>query len=161
MFAEKMVELGSRRSTIREIFEYGKKRAAVVGRENIFDFSIGNPNVPAPQAVTDEIVRLAQTEDAAMLHGYTSAQGDAGVRERIAEAINQAHGTSFQGDNLYMTVGAAASLCICFKAIAEAGDEFITFAPFFPEYKVFVEGTGAKLFVVPADIKHLRSLRRC
>ena len=69
MFAEKMVELGSRRSTIREIFEYGKKRAAVVGRENIFDFSIGNPNVPAPQAVTDEIVRLAQTEDAAMLHG--------------------------------------------------------------------------------------------
>lgn len=156
MFAEKMVELGSRRSTIREIFEYGKKRAAVVGRENIFDFSIGNPNVPAPQAVTDEIVRLAQTEDAAMLHGYTSAQGDAGVRERIAEAINQAHGTSFQGDNLYMTVGAAASLCICFKAIAEAGDEFITFAPFFPEYKVFVEGTGAKLFVVPADIEHFQ-----
>ena len=156
MFAEKMVELGSRRSTIREIFEYGKKRAAVVGRENIFDFSIGNPNVPAPQAVTDEIVRLAQTEDAAMLHGYTSAQGDAGVRERIAEAINQAHGTSFQGDNLYMTVGAAASLCICFKAIAEKGDEFITFAPFFPEYKVFVEGTGAKLFVVPADIEHFQ-----
>ena len=66
----------------------------ILGRENIFDFSIGNPNVPAPQAVTDEIVRLAQTEDAAMLHGYTSAQGDAGVRERIAEAINQAHGTS-------------------------------------------------------------------
>ena len=156
MFAEKMVELGSRRSTIREIFEYGKKRAAVVGRENIFDFSIGNPNVPAPQAVTDEIVRLAQTEDAAMLHGYTSAQGDAGVRERIAEAINQAHGTSFQGDNLYMTVGAAASLCICFKAIAEEGDEFITFAPFFPEYKVFVEGTGSKLFVVPADIEHFQ-----
>ena len=156
MFAEKMVELGSRRSTIREIFEYGKKRAAVVGRENIFDFSIGNPNVPAPQAVTDEIVRLAQTEDAAMLHGYTSAQGDAGVRERIAEAINQAHGTSFQGDNLYMTVGAAASLCICFKAIAEKGDEFITFAPFFPEYKVFVEGTGSKLFVVPADIEHFQ-----
>lgn len=153
MFAEKMVELGSRRSTIREIFEFGKKRAAEVGKENIFDFSLGNPNVPAPQAVENSILNLVTTEDAAVLHGYTSAQGDAAVRNQIAAAINKAHGTHFNGDNLYMTVGAAASLCVCFKALAEEGDEFITFAPYFPEYKVFVEGTGAKLLVVPADIE--------
>ena len=148
----KMVDLGSRRSTIREIFEFGKKRAAEVGRENIYDFSLGNPNVPAPQMVEDTILRLVTTEDPAVLHGYTSAQGDGAVRQKIADGINKAHGTHFNGDNLYMTVGAAASLCICFKALAEEGDEFITFAPFFPEYKVFVEGTGAKLLVVPADI---------
>ena len=152
MFSEKMVDLGSRRSTIREIFEFGKKRAAEVGRENIYDFSLGNPNVPAPQMVEDTILRLVTTEDPAVLHGYTSAQGDGAVRQKIADGINKAHGTHFNGDNLYMTVGAAASLCICFKALAEEEDEFITFAPFFPEYKVFVEGTGAKLLVVPADI---------
>ncbi len=151
MFAEKMVELGSRRSTIREIFEFGNRRAAQVGRENIFDFSLGNPNVPAPETVSDTIVRLVREEDAAALHGYTSAQGDAEVRNRIAESVNRAHGTHFTGDNLYMTVGAAASLCVCFKALAEEGDEFVAFAPYFPEYKVFVEGTGATFRVVPAD----------
>ena len=100
MFAEKMVELGSRRSTIREIFEFGNRRAAQVGRENIFDFSLGNPNVPAPETVSDTIVRLVREEDAAALHGYTSAQGDAEVRNRIAESVNRAHGTHFTGDNL-------------------------------------------------------------
>ena len=151
MFAEKMVELGSKRSTIREIFEFGNKRAAEIGRENIFDFSLGNPNVPAPQSVSDTIVRMVMNEDAAALHGYTSAQGDAAVRNRLACSINEIHGTCFTGDNLYMTVGAAASLCVCFKALAEEGDEFIGFAPYFPEYKVFAEGTGAKFRVVPAD----------
>lgn len=152
MFSEKMYELGSRRSTIREIFEFGKKRAAEVGRENVFDFSLGNPNVPAPLAVENSIVKMVTTEDAALLHGYTSAQGDADVRNKIAEEINRQHGTHFTGNNLYMTVGAAASLCVCFKALAQEGDEFIAFAPYFPEYKVFVEGTGAKFVVVPADI---------
>ncbi|MCI8505031.1 MAG: pyridoxal phosphate-dependent aminotransferase [Lachnospiraceae bacterium] len=151
MFAEKMVELGSKRSTIREIFEFGNKRAAQVGRENIFDFSLGNPNVPAPKSVSDTIVRLVKEEDAAALHGYTSAQGDAMVRNRIAKSLNEIHGTHFTGDNLYMTVGAAASLCVCFKALAQEGDEFIAFAPYFPEYKVFAEGVGAKFVVVPAD----------
>ncbi|MCI8465348.1 MAG: pyridoxal phosphate-dependent aminotransferase [Lachnospiraceae bacterium] len=152
MFAEKMVELGSKRSTIREIFEFGNKRAAQVGRENIFDFSLGNPNVPAPRSVSDTIVKLVGEKDAAALHGYTSAQGDAAVRTRIAESINQVHGTHFTGDNLYMTVGAAASLCVCFKALAEEGDEFLVFAPYFPEYKVFIEGTGARFRAVPADM---------
>ncbi len=156
MYAKNMYELGSKRSTIREIFEFGKQRIAQVGAENVFDFSLGNPNVPAPRAVEDTIVKLVTTEDAAKLHGYTSAQGDAKVREQIAASINRAHGTHFTGDNLYMTVGAAASLCICFKALAEEGDEFIAFAPYFPEYKVFVEGTGAGFRVVPADTENFQ-----
>ena len=107
---------------IREIFEFGKKRIAQVGAEKVFDFSLGNPNVPAPQAVEDTILELLRTMDPAQLHGYTSAQGDAGVREQIAAALNKAHGTHYTGDNLYMTVGAAASLCICFKALAVEGE---------------------------------------
>ncbi len=156
MYSEKMYELGSRRSVIREIFEFGKKRIAQVGAEKVFDFSLGNPNVPAPQAVEDTILELLRTMDPAQLHGYTSAQGDAGVREQIAAALNKAHGTHYTGDNLYMTVGAAASLCICFKALAVEGDEFLTFAPYFPEYKVFVEGTGASFRVVPADTENFQ-----
>lgn len=153
MYSEKMYELGSKRSTIREIFEFGKKRIAEVGKENVFDFSLGNPNVPAPQEMTDALVEIVTNMNAAELHGYTSAQGDAGVRKTLAEQINKEHGTSFHADNLYMTCGAAASLTIIMKAIACPGDEFITFAPYFPEYKVFVEGVGASLNVVPADIE--------
>lgn len=152
MYSEKMYQLGSKRSTIREIFEFGKLRAAEVGKENIFDFSLGNPNVPAPQELTDAMIEIISGMNAAELHGYTSAQGDAEVRKILAEQINKEHGTHFTGDNLYMTCGAAASLTITFKAIAEPGDEFITFAPYFPEYKVFVEGVGAELKVIPADI---------
>lgn len=153
MLSSRMVELGNKRSTIREIFEYGKQRAAVVGRENIFDFSLGNPNVPAPQAVEDQMIRLITEEDTVRLHEYTSAQGDADVRSRIAGSLNRKFGTDFTGNNLYLTCGAAASLCICFNALAEPGDEMITFAPYFSEYKVFVEQSGAKLRVVPADIE--------
>ncbi|MBQ9886236.1 MAG: pyridoxal phosphate-dependent aminotransferase [Lachnospiraceae bacterium] len=153
MYSEKMVGLGSRRSTIREIFEYGKKRAAVVGAENIFDFSIGNPSVPAPDCVNETIKELIDTVDSVHLHGYTSAQGDAGVRAALAESINRRFGMSITGDNLYITVGAAASLSICLRALAEEGDEFITFAPFFPEYKCFVEANGCELKVVPAQIE--------
>ncbi len=153
MYSKEMVGLGSKRSTIREIFEYGKKRAAVVGAENIFDFSIGNPSVPAPACVNETIKELVDTVDSTQLHGYTSAQGDAGVRKALADSINRRFGMSITGDNLYITVGAAASLSICLRALAEEGDEFITFAPYFPEYKCFVEANGCELKVVPAQIE--------
>lgn len=150
--SEKMYELGSKRSAIRELFEYGKKRAAVVGVENVYDFSLGNPSIPAPECVNETIRRLTEELDSSSLHGYTSAQGDAATREAIAAYLNRTYGTSFGADNLYMTMGAAASLSICFKALTtSAEDEFITIAPFFPEYRVFVEANGAKLVVVPAD----------
>lgn len=154
MYSKEMYELGNKRSVIREIFEYGKKRAEVVGKDNVFDFSLGNPNVPAPECIKDSINELLTEMDAAELHGYTSAQGDSEVRQILSDDINKRFGVNFTADNLYMTVGAAASLTICFKALCEEGDEFIAVAPYFPEYKVFCEGVGAKLRVVPADTKN-------
>ena len=152
--AEDMYRLGSQRSAIRELFEYGKKRAEVVGVENVYEFSLGNPTVPAPDCVNETIRELTQTLDSISLHGYTSAQGDLVTRQAIADYLNQTHGTHFTADDFYMTLGAAASLSLCFRALTTSReDEFITIAPFFPEYRVFVEAAGAKLVVVPADTK--------
>ena len=157
MLAQSMVELGKKRSTIREIFEYGNQRAKVVGRENIFDFSIGNPNVPAPAVVTETLLDMLTKESPVALHGYTSAQGADFVRETISASLNRRFGTNFTKDNLYMTVGAAAAISICFKAIVNPGDEIIVFAPFFPEYRCFIEsGAGAKCIVVPADTEQFQ-----
>lgn len=153
MYAEEMYRLGTNRSVIRDLFEYGNKRKAQIGAENVFDFSLGNPNVPAPESVKEVLADLIQKEDPVALHSYTSAQGDAKVRQAIAEYVNGQHGTNLTADNFYMTVGAAASLTISLKALAEPEDEFIVFSPFFPEYRVFVEGVGAKLVVVESDPK--------
>ncbi len=151
MISNEMVKLGTKRSVIRELFEYGKKRAAEIGAENVYDFSIGNPNVPAPECVREAIVELLNSTDPAVLHGYTSAQGDAEVRTAIADYINERFNTTLTPNHIYMTVGAAASLCISLRALATEGDEFITFAPFFPEYRVFVQSVGAELKVVPVN----------
>ena len=148
--AEDMYKLGSQRSAIRELFEYGKKRAAEVGAENVYDFSLGNPTVPAPDCVNETVRELTHTLDSISLHGYTSAQGDAETRQAIADYLNKTYKTSFKADNFYMTMGAAASLSLCFKALTTSPeDEFITIAPFFPEYRVFVEANGANLVVPP------------
>lgn len=152
--SEEMYELGSKRSAIRELFEYGKQRAAIVGAENVYDFSLGNPTVPAPDCVNETLRALTQELSSIQLHGYTSAQGDVETRQAIADYLNQTYATGFRADNFYMTMGAAASLSLCFKSLTQsAEDEFIAIAPFFPEYTVFVEAAGAKLTVVPADTK--------
>ena len=152
MINEHMMDLGSRRSTIRELFEYGNSRAAIVGRENVFDFSIGNPNVPAQEAVRQAIYAEAAGDPVA-LHGYTSAQGAADVRGALADSLNKRFGTDYTGDSLYLTAGAAAALSCAFKAIVCEGDEIIVFAPYFPEYKMFIEsGAGAKCVIVPPSI---------
>ena len=148
MVSSKMYELGTKKSTIRTIFEFGRKRAAQVGEENIFDFSLGNPNVPTPNFVCDAAIEILQTYEPAKVHGYTVAPGNPQVRETLAQSINARFGTHFARKNLFITSGAAAAITICFKALAEPGDEFITFAPYFPEYKVFVESVGAELKVV-------------
>lgn len=150
MISKKMYELGSKRSVIREIFEYGNQRKKEVGVENVYDFSLGNPSVPAPKAVDQAIREILDTEDPMAIHSYTSAQGSEECREALAKSLNQRFKTHFTADNFYMTVGAAASISICFKALANEGDEFITFAPFFPEYQCFVEAAGGTLVVVPA-----------
>ncbi len=145
MFNADMYELGSKRSAIRELFEYGKKRAEEVGEDGVFDFSLGNPNVPAPDCVKDAILSLVSDMDSTTLHGYTSAQGDNGVREAIARHIRTRFGADVQADDIYMTCGAAASLCITLRALCEEGDEFVIIAPYFPEYKVFIEAQGGKV----------------
>ncbi len=150
-------ELGSKRSAIRELFEYGKKRVAIVGAENVYDFSLGNPTVPAPDCVDETIRQLTEELDCMKLHGYTSAQGDVETRTAIAGFLNETHGTNFAADDFYITMGAAASLSIAFRALTTSKeDEYITIAPFFPEYKVFVEATGASLKVVPADTENFQ-----
>lgn len=152
MLNQHMVALGNNRSTIRELFEYGNQRAAVVGRENVFDFSIGNPNVPAPDAVREAILAEA-AGDPVSLHGYTSAQGAADARKALADDLNRRFGTSYTGDSLYLTAGAAAALSCAFQAIACPGDEFVVLAPYFPEYLMFIEsGAGAKAVIVPPSI---------
>lgn len=153
MLNEKMIALGTARSVIRELFEYGNQRAAIVGRENVFDFSLGNPSVPAPAKVNETIMELCRTADPVQLHGYTSAPGAAAVRQTLAESINRRHGTSYSGENLFMTCGAAASLTSCLHGLCNPGDQVVVIAPYFPEYKVFIEKTGAEMVMVPADIE--------
>ncbi len=151
MFNQKMKQLGSNRSVIRELFEFGKKRAAEIGAENVFDFSIGNPSVPAPKSVDASIINLVQNHDSVDLHGYTSAQGDASVRKAIADSVKVRFGATLDPNLIYMTCGAAASLTISLHALCCEGDEFITFTPFFPEYRVFVEGAGGKLVACDSE----------
>ncbi len=153
MVSAKMYELGTKKSTIRTIFEFGRMRAAQVGEENIFDFSLGNPNVPTPDFIRDAAIEILQNSEPSAVHGYTVAPGNPQVRETLAQSINSRFGTNFAGKNIFITAGAAAAITICFKALAEPGDNFITFAPYFPEYKVFVESVGAELKVVPAQPK--------
>lgn len=148
MLNEKMVGLGYRRSVIREIFEYGKKRKAEIGEENVFDFSLGNPSVPTPAAVTAALERIIKETDPVRLHGYTSAQGDMAVRAKIAESIEKRFGFPAKKDLIYMTCGAAASLTVTLNALINSGDEVIIPAPFFPEYRVFAESVGAHVVTV-------------
>lgn len=154
MISKKMYELGTKKSTIREIFEFGKKRAAEVGEDNVFDYSIGNPSVLAPPCFNESIKKIL--DENKMVHGYTSAQGDLEVRKTIVNHLNNLHGTNFNFDNLYITCGAAAALTITLNALSVPEDEYITFAPYFPEYNVFVEGVGAKLKVIPADVENFQ-----
>ena len=151
MINETMKELGNKRSVIREIFEFGNRRRAEIGAENVYDFSLGNPNVPAPEAVNRTMIELLQTKSDMYLHGYTSAQGAIDTREAVAADLNRRFGTAFHKDNFYMTCGAAASLKISLTALYTPGDEVIAFTPFFPEYRVFVETCGAKLVTAASD----------
>jgi len=147
------VGYGKTRSVIRELFEYGKKRKAEIGEDNVYDFSLGNPSVPAPEEVTDALIKLVIEEDAVALHGYTSAQGDLSVRRAVADDLNARFSTALNADCIYMTCGAAASVCITLNALLNKGDEVITFAPFFPEYTVFTANAGGTLKAVETDPK--------
>lgn len=143
-----MKQKGDEPSAIREIFAYGLARKAEIGAANVYDFSIGNPSVPAPEKVSQLLANYAQACPTT-LHGYTAAAGLPEVRATLAQNLNRRFGTSYSAENLYMTCGAAASLAISLKAIINPGDEVCVLAPYFPEYRVWVESMGAKLVEIP------------
>lgn len=151
--SQRMLNLGTARSEIREAFAFAQARAAEVGAENVDDFSIGNPSVPAPATVAEAVHKLVDAIDPIKLHGYTPAQGDGQARGALADDLNRRFGTNYTADNFYLSAGAAGALCCALSALSCHGDTFITFAPYFPEYKVFVESAGAELVTVPADIE--------
>jgi aspartate aminotransferase len=150
-YNEKSFALGSKRSIIREIFEYSKQRASEIGADKVYDFSLGNPSVEPPVDVINAIKDLISTDNQTLLHGYTSAQGDLNVRTTVANSINKRFNLNLTPNNIYMTCGAAASLSICLKATLNQGDECIVFAPFFTEYRVFVENAGGTLVISNPD----------
>jgi aspartate aminotransferase len=157
MVSKDMLNLGRVRSAIRELFEFGRKRAAIVGSENVYDFSIGNPSVPPPAALTQEMVDLLSSCDPSALHGYTSAPGANETRDAIANNLNRRYGTSFTRRNLYITCGAAAALTSVLRALTVSEKtEFIAIAPYFPEYSIFATTAGGKLVVVEADMAHFQ-----
>ena len=152
MVNEKAYQHGSQRSLIRELFEYGRQRSAVVGRDAICDFSLGNPSVPPPAAVHEAYLSLLESGEDMLNHGYTSAAGCDELRSAVAGSLTRRFGMAISPENVYVTCGAAASLSSCFGALTlDAQSEFVALAPFFPEYRCFAEALGGKLRVVPAD----------
>ena len=149
MIAEKMKSMVANSSAIRAMFEEGNRLAQVYGRENVFDFSLGNPNVPAPQEVKDAILEILNEEDPVALHGYTNSNaGYADVRQAVAESINERFDTKFEGRNIVMTVGAAGGLNVALKILLNPGDEVITFAPYFGEYRSYTANFDGVLVAV-------------
>lgn len=148
MISEKMKPLVENNSVIRVMFEEGKRLAALYGAENVYDFSLGNPNVPAPEEVKESILEILSEEDSVFVHGYMSNAGYEDVRETVAESLNKRFGTAFGVNNILMTVGAASGLNVILKTILDVGDEVIVFAPYFVEYGNYVRNYDGKLVVV-------------
>ncbi len=151
MISQKMEKFLQNNSAIRAMFEEGKKMAALYGAENVYDFSLGNPNVPAPQAVNQAIKDILDTEDSLMIHGYMSNTGYEDVRQIIAKSLNERFQTNFQAQNLIMTVGAAGGLNVIFKTLLNPEDEVIAFSPYFLEYNAYVTNYDGILVEVPCD----------
>ena len=149
-------KLGTQRSAIRDLFEYGKARAAIVGEENVLDFSLGNPSISAPAEVNETIAQLLTDMPSLALHGYTSAIGDAATRQAIADDLNRRYNADVKPEELFIGCGAAPELCAVFQALSGDHGEIIAIAPYFPEYKPFVEAAGMNLRVVPADIPNFQ-----
>ncbi len=152
MISKKMVGYVENNSAIRMMFEEGKRLAGIYGAENVYDFSLGNPNVPAPKEVDDAIKEILDNEETTYVHGYMSNAGYDDVRNTIAESLNRRFDTKFDAKNLIMTVGAAGGLNVVFKALLDEGDEVITFAPYFLEYRSYVSNYGGVLVDVLPNI---------
>ena len=152
MYNQQAYALGANRSCIRDLFEYGCQRAAVVGRENVYDYSLGNPSIPSPAQVGDTIRDILNDTDSLEIHGYTSAVGDLAARQAIAGDLNARYDAGVRAEDLFIGCGAAPELVAVFKALAVENAEILAIAPYFPEYKPFVECAGAVFKVVPPDV---------
>ena len=152
MINEKAYALGANRSCIRDLFEYGRTRAAIVGNENVYDYSLGNPSIPAPDYVNQSIRDVLAEMDSLAVHGYTSAVGDFATRKAIADDLNQRYQAAVRPEDLFIGCGAAPELCAVFSALAVPNAEILAVAPYFPEYKPFAESAGLTFKVVPPDV---------
>ena len=153
MLVKQYKDMLGAKSVIREISEYGGRRAKEIGYENVFDYSLGNPSVPAPRAFTEEMIGLLESRDPMELHGYSPSLGIPSVREAVAASLAGRFGIPYEGKHIFMTCGAAGAIAHAVRCVTEPGDEVLTFAPFFPEYHPYIDLTGAVLKVVPAQVE--------
>ena len=156
MIVQKYKDMLQGKSVIRQLSEFATRRGEEIGYENVFDYSLGNPSVPAPQAFTDTMIKMLQERNPMELHGYSQSLGIPSVRDKVAASLNQRFGMQYTGEHIFMTTGAAGALAHAVRCVAEPGDEVLTFAPYFPEYAPYINLTGAKLKVVPADTENFQ-----
>ena len=156
MINEKAYALGANRSCIRDLFEYGRARAAIVGAENVYDYSLGNPSISSPSYVNQAVREVLEEMDSLAVHGYTTAIGDLATRKAIADDLNRRYGAGVRPEDLFIGCGAAPELCAVFSALAVPGAEILAVAPYFPEYKPFVESAGCVFKVVPPDVPNFQ-----
>ena len=153
MISKEFLEMLSQKSVIREIFAYGSERAKEIGYENVFDYSLGNPSVPTPVEFKEKIIEILQENDPMTVHGYSPTLGIPSVRQAVADSLNTRFGMKYEMKHIFMTSAAAGAIAHALRLVTVPGDEVITFAPYFSEYVPYVNKTGAKLKVVPADTK--------
>lgn len=151
MLAQHYESMLGGKSVIRELSEFATALGQKIGYENVFDYSLGNPSVPVPQAVTDTMIRLLREKNPMELHGYSPSLGIPSVKEKIASYLDKKFGVPYKAEDIFPTSGAAGAIAHAIRAVTVPGDEVLTFAPYFPEYNPYVNGTGAVLKVVPAD----------
>ena len=156
MLVQKYKEMLSGKSVIRELSEFATARGQEIGYENVFDYSLGNPSVPVPREFTEEMVRMLNTEETNVLHGYSPSLGIPGVREAVAASLERRFGLPYRKEHIFMAVGAAGALAHAFRLVTEPGAEILTFAPYFPEYGPYVNLSGAVLKVVPPDTENFQ-----
>ena len=156
MLVQKYRDMLGNKSVIRSLSEFATARGREIGYENVFDYSLGNPSVPVPQEFTDTMIRLLQEKNPMELHGYSPSLGITSVREKIAASLERRFGLPYRAEHIFPTSGAAGAIAHAVRCVTEPGDEVLTFAPYFPEYGPYINLTGAKLKVVPADTKNFQ-----
>ena len=156
MINEQYLAMLSNKSVIRELSEYATRRGKEVGYENVFDFSLGNPSVPVPDSFNESIEKLLKEEEPVKLHGYSPSLGIPEVKEKVAASLTERFGIPYTGNLIFPTSGAAGAIAHALRAVTKPGDEVLVFAPYFPEYVPYINTTGARIKVVPADMENFQ-----